>query len=462
MRHSNTILCIVLACVGVLSGCMVGPNYHAQEPNMPAGWSNPADANSPANISQWWQTFGDPNLTSLTDRAMSANLDLKVATSRLLQARASLGITESGFWPSVNATGNASRSRAHAGGTAFKSSAFQTGLDAAWELDVFGGTRRSIESAEAQVTSAQEDWRATMVTLTSEVALNYINLRALQQQLVVTRGNLVAQEKSAEITRKRYTAGFVSALDTANADTLVVTTRAQIPQLETQISQTIYATSVLLGLEPAALEEELSPIAAIPSPPPAVPAGLPSDLLRRRPDVRRAEAQIHSATANIGVATAALFPTFSLTGSAGYQSDRLRTLVRPSNSSWSYGAGVNWELFSAGRVQSNIELQKQIRQETLLAYQQVVLTALQDVESALVAYEKERQRRADLEAAVAYSRKSLELSTQLYTEGETDYLNVLVAQRSVLSAESALVSNTQSIATDVVALFKAMGGGWSN
>jgi outer membrane protein, multidrug efflux system len=460
MKYTNIILPALCGCLLTAAGCMVGPDFHAPETKMPQSWSNPTDANSPASLAQWWTIFGDPNLTSLTNRAIIANLDLKQATARVREARASLGITESGFWPSVNATGSTSRSRRHVNGTAVKGNSFATGLDAAWELDVFGGTRRSIEAAEAQLMSAEQDRRNAMVTLTAEVALNYISLRAQQQQLQVTKENLVSQQKSAEITHKRYEAGFVSALDTANADALVVTTRSQIPQIEAQISQSIYALSVLLAMEPAALEAELSPISDIPSTPPSVPSGLPSELLRRRPDIQRAEAQLHAATANIGVAVADFFPKFSLTGSAGYQSDRFRTLVRSSNSSWSYGAGVDWQLFSAGRVSSNVELQKQIREETLLAYQQTVLTALQDVENALVAYEKEQERRADVLASVEYSRKSLDLSTKLYTEGETDYLNVLVAQRALLSSQNSLVSNTQNVATDVVALCKALGGGW--
>jgi outer membrane protein, multidrug efflux system len=453
---------VIVMCAGMLAicGCMVGPDFHKPQPQMPEKYYNPADANAYLDLTKWWGSFGDPNLTSLVDRAIVANLDLKQAQTRVREARASLGITESGLWPSVNASGSGSRSRTHVNDNAVKGNSFRAGLDAAWELDVFGGTRRSVESAQAQVTSAQEELHATLVTLTSEVALNYINLRAQQEQLQVTRDNLVSQEKSAEITRKRYGAGFVSALDTANADILVVTTRSGIPQIETQIAQTIYALSVLLGQEPAALEKELSPAGTIPVAPPDVPAGLPSELLRRRPDIRLAEAQLHAATANIGVAVAEYFPTFSLTGSAGYQSDRFRTLVRQRNSSWSYGAGVNWELFSAGRISSNVELQKQIKEETLLSYQKTILTALQDVENALIAYQKEKERRQDLVAAVTYSRKSLDLSTQLYTEGETDYLNVLVAQRALLNADNSLVSNTQNLAADVVQLYKALGGGW--
>jgi outer membrane protein, multidrug efflux system len=459
----NSIIWLIIICAGILgfSGCMVGPDFHAPKTKVPDAWANKADANSP-DISGWWTTFGDAQLVSLTERAIAANLDLKQALSRLEQARSSLGITESGLWPTVNAAGSGSRSRTHVNDTAVKGNTFRAGLDAAWELDVFGGTRRAIEASEARVTTAQEDWHAAMVSLTSEVAIDYISLRALQQQLQVTKDNLVSQQKSAEITHKRFGAGFASALDTANADALVVTTRSGIPQIEAQIQQTIYALSVLLAMEPAAMEQELSPAAGIPVPPAALPAGLPSELLRRRPDIRRAEAQLHVATANIGVAIADFFPRFSLTGSTGYQSDSLRSLVRPSNGSWSTTGAVDWQIFSAGRVSSNVQLQKQISQEALLAYQQTVLTALQDTENALVAYEKEQERRTDLVAAVEYSRKSLDLSTQLYTEGQTDYLNVLVAQRALLNADNALVTNSQNLSTDVVQLFKALGGGWKD
>jgi multidrug efflux system outer membrane protein len=444
----------------VLTGCTVGPDYRTPKTEVPPAWVNKADANSMADLSGWWKGFNDPSLTSLIDRAMVSNLDLKQAQARVVQARAARGVAEGGFWPGLSASGGASRSKS-AGAGAQPRNLFQAGLDASWELDIFGGTRRNIEAAEADIAAAIENRRDVMVTLTAEVALNYIELRSLQQEIVVTRDNLTAQRHRGDLTRQRYNAGLASALDTANADALTATTSSQLPVLENSLQQTMYALAVLLGREPGALVEELSPTATIPAAP-KVPVGLPSDLLRRRPDIRRAEAQLHSATAQIGVATADLFPKFSLTGSTGYQSDKFKTLVRSSNNSWSLGGAIDWQLFSAGRVQSNIELQKAATQESLFVWQKAVLTALQDVENALVAYEKEQQRRQALIEAVAANRKALDLSTQLYTEGLTDFLSVLDAERSLYSAEDSLVQSTRNLSTDLVSLYKALGGGWKD
>jgi NodT family efflux transporter outer membrane factor (OMF) lipoprotein len=444
------------------AGCMVGPDYHAPEPNAPAKWVGQAGPQGaePAEkiLLQWWTEFNDPNLTSLIKRAMRTNLDLRQAEERVRQARATLGVVGSGFWPTADVTASYTRNRS--GGTVAKTSnLFQTGLDAAWELDLFGGTRRNIEAAQADVQASIEDRRDVLVTLASEVALNYVQLRGYQQEIIIASNNLKAQQQSAEVVRKRYEGGFVSALDVANADAQVATTLSQIPVIETSARQAIYNISVLLGKEPASLLEELSPASSIPVTPPAVPTGLPSEMLRRRPDIRRAEAQIHSATALIGVATADLFPKVNLAGSVSVQADRPGNL-QWSQRAWSFGPSADWQIFNAGRVWSNIEVQKSLQQQAMLSYQKTVLTAFQDVENALVAYDKEQQRNKSLNDAVTANRKAVELSTELYTEGQTEFLSVLDAQRSLYSSEDALVQSTRNLSTDLIALYKALGGGW--
>jgi multidrug efflux system outer membrane protein len=461
------LLCISCLCGLSLTGCLVGPNYHPQEANVPPAWTGataPITATSAyANLIQWWTAFNDPNMTLLITRAMETNLDLKQAQSRIRQARAQRGIVASGLWPTADATGSYTRVRTPGiAAPATSSNLFRTGLDAAWELDVFGGTRRAVEAADAGIQFAVEDRRDVLVTLVSEVALNYLDLRGFQQEIIIARNNLTAQQHSAEVTRKRFHGGFVGALDVANADAQVATTASVIPTLEASTQQTIYSLSVLLGLEPTALLKELSPASAIPTTPPDVPMGIPSDLLRRRPDIRRAEAQIHAATANIGVATADLFPKFNLTGSLNFQNDQLHRLVNWNQRSWSVGPAIDWQIFTAGRVRSNIELQKALQQQSVLTYQQTVLTALQDVENALVAYAKEYERRKALVDSVAANRKAVDLSMQLYTQGLTDFLNVLNAQRSLLATEDALVQSTRNLSTDLVALYKALGGGWDS
>lgn len=250
-----------------------------------------------------------------------------------------------------------------------------------------------------------------------------------------------------------------SALDVANANAPVATTASQIPVLETSAQQAIYALSVLLAQPPTALLQELSATQPIPITPPEIPVGLPSDLLRRRPDIHQAEAQIHAATAQIGVATADLFPKYSLTGSLTYQSNVLQNLLSGASRSWSFGPTVNWPIFQGGSIRSNIRVQEALRDQAFITYQKTVLTALQEVENALIAFDKEWEHAKALNDAVVADRKAVDLSMQLYTQGQTDFLSVLDAQRSLYASEDALVQSTQNTATGLIAIYKALGGG---
>jgi NodT family efflux transporter outer membrane factor (OMF) lipoprotein len=305
-----------------------------------------------------------------------------------------------------------------------------------------------------------ENRHDVLVTLTAEVARNYVELRTYQQRIAIARKNLQAQKHSADLTRERFEAGFVSGLDVANADAQVATTEAQIPLLESSARQTIYALSVLIDREPGALIQDLSDTAEIPAAPPSVPVGVPSDLLRRRPDIRRAEAEIHAATAQIGVATADLFPKVSIGGSIGWRAADTGSLFNPLSRFWSLGPSVTWNLFQTGRTLSNIELQRALEEQSVLTYRQTVLTAIQEVENALIASAKEQEHRKSLQAAVAANRKAAELATQLYTAIQTEFLNVLSAQRSLYSSEDSLAQSTRTMAIELIALYKALGGGW--
>jgi outer membrane protein, multidrug efflux system len=455
-------LSILCFCLTLLTGCTVGPNYKPSQTDVSGKWVGSAGQAQAQNIAEWWTTFGDPNLTSLIERAVKSNLDLKQAQLRIRQARAARGVVASGFWPAADLSGSLTRSRS---GAAPASNLYQAGLDAIWELDIFGGVRRSIEAAEADVQAALEDRRDVLVTLTAEVALNYIDLRGYQQQIIIAQNNLNAQRHSAELTRQRFEGGFVGALDVANANAQVATTASQIPLLEASVWQTIYSLSVLLGQQPAALLDELLPASTIPAirlGGPTVPAGVPSDLLRRRPDIRRAEAQIHAETARIGVAVADLFPKVSLSGSVSFRDSKFSSLTDGKNRFWSFGPSIALPIFSAGRIQSNIELQKAVQEQSFITYKQTVLTALQEVENALIASTKEQEHRDALTEAVANNRKAMELATKLYTEGQTDFLNVLTAQGALYSSEDALVRSNRTVSTNLVALYKALGGGWES
>jgi multidrug efflux system outer membrane protein len=455
------------------AGCKVGPNYKPPEPNMPAKWGEtgaPSEAAQPTRLADWWQTFNDPTLDQLIKEAISGNLSLKQAESRLREARAQRTIAAAPLFPTANASGSYQRIRgatssgvtsgtATAGGGA-EFSLYEAGFDASWELDVFGGTRRSIEAATANISAALEDRRDVLVSLLAEVAINYIDLRGFQRQIVISQENLKAQQETLQLTKNQFEAGTTTELVVAQAQTQVSATAAQIPVLETSAHRTMHQLSVLLGKNPMALERLLAETEPIPAGPPQIPVGLPSDLLRQRADIRRAERQLAAATANIGVATADLLPKFSLTGSYGRAGTTFESLGQPANKFWAVGPGFNWPIFAGGSIVANIKVQTEIQKQTAAAYEQTVLTALQEVEDALVAYAKEQTRRTELVTAAEASRQAYELANQQYLLGTTDFLNVLVVQRALFAAQTALVQSDTAISSDMVTLYKALGGGW--
>jgi multidrug efflux system outer membrane protein len=482
VRPRQTLFCLGLAAIilAMLAGCAVGPDYHEPVTKVPTTWdgqnvvttAQPSKtSDQPVKLVEWWKAFKDPTLTSLVEMAIHNNLDVRTAEARIRQARAALGVAGAPLWPGLNSSliyqrSQSSSATVTSGGPAISTAGglrelFQVGLDASWELDIFGGTRRNIEAAGADLQAAMEDRRDVLVTMVGEVGNNYLNLRGFQQQIAIAEKNLAAQKHNAEITRKRYEAGFVGALDVANANAQVATTAAQIPTLQSSARAAIYSLGVLLGRQPAALEKDLAIAGPIPPRPLAVPVGLPSELLRRRPDIRRAEAQLHGATARIGVATADLFPKFSLTGTFGFSSNDLTKLGNLANSNfWSFGPSITWPIFAGGQIMYNIKVQDALTEQALLTYQKTVLTAMQDVNTALVAYAKEQERRKSLAVAVANNRRAVDLAMKLYVAGKTDFLNVLTAQLNLYTTENALVQSTSTVDTDLIALYKALGGGW--
>jgi NodT family efflux transporter outer membrane factor (OMF) lipoprotein len=465
----------------LLAGCEVGPDYHPPHTRVSSHWNPPSPEpttrstklpeeqrsyaiESPARLEQWWTSFNDPELNSLIERGVKANLDVRAAQYRILQARGNRGATVAQLFPQANATGEYNRN--HSAGTRtnhhFDDSFdfWQAGLDATWEMDLFGGIRRSVEASDAQIGFAIEDRRDVLVTLISEIALDYVQLRGYQREIMIARDNLAAQEKTAAVTRRRQLGGLVAALDVAQADSDVATTASALPPLETAAQQTIYALSVLLAEEPDALQAELESEKPIPATPPEIPIGLPSDLLRRRPDIRRAERNLAAATANIGVTTAQLFPTFSLTGSLGLQNGQFQPLFNASSRYWSIGPSVSWPILDFGRIRSEIDVQNALQMQALVGYQKAVLTALQDVKNALVAYTKEHVHRKALADAVDANQRQVDISSRLYTVGATNFLDVLTAERSLFASQDALVQSETAVSTDLVALYKALGGGW--
>jgi multidrug efflux system outer membrane protein len=466
----------------VLSGCMVGPNYKKPVEKTPPGWvevPKGISTEQPVGVSRWWIVFDDPVLDSLVDQAAQANKDLKMAYARIYEARAQRAIATAGLFPTLNASasytayrnsGNASPSSIPAGlvppspgaGGNFSGGLdlFQGGFDASWELDIFGRTRRTIEAANASLEASEEDYRDTLVTLFAEVAADYLNVRGTQLRLVIAKKNIEAQTQTVELTSERFEAGLSSELDVAQAKAQLASTESQVPTLETTAKQAMYQLATLLGTTPSTVVEQLSVEKPLPAVPVNVPVGIPSDLLRRRPDVRRAERQLAAATANIGVATADLFPRFNLLGDIGQSAMNFSNLVRSSSTFWSLGPGISWNIFNAGSVKANIEVQKAKAKEALANYEKTVLVSLQDVESALVAYTKERGRRDYLADAVKSNERAYQISSELYIKGLVDFLRVLDSQRSLYQTQDQLAVSEQLVSTDLVALYKALGGGW--
>lgn len=466
----KTLLAIFLLS-GFIAGCTVGPNYHAPKVNVPSNYHNAsaqesAGAETAVDASRWWTTLQDPTLNSLMERAARGNLDVRLAQARVREARAAYGIEKAGLLPDVNASASYERSRTSSnvitGFTTDRVDAdlFQAGFDASWEIDVFGGVRRRIEAANADVASEVENRRDVMVTLLAEVGRNYVDLRASQRQAAIARANLQAQQETLDLTQVRFKAGLVSDLDVARAEAQVKTTASQIPALETASLQSIHLLSVLLGEEPNALVQELKPEMPIPPAPPAVPAGLPSELLRRRPDIRRAERQLAGATARIGVATADLFPKFSLTAALGLQSAKIGDLADSGSKFWSILPGVSLPIFNRGRIHNNIAVQNAREEQAFITYEQTVLNSLREVEDSLVGLSQEQVRRTTLADAVSANRRAVDLANQLYTQGLTDFLSVLQAQKDLFTSEDQLVQSDRNVTSNFVALYKALGGGW--
>lgn len=471
---------VVSACAGFVvllgAGCVVGPDAPPR-PGVDASEAfrnaMPVAAASGAtnDIARWWTVFGDPQLDLMIRRAAVGGHDLRLAEARLREARALRGGVRAGLFPAVDASGSFSRSRISgnsvtgtglgAFGVPLENDTQAAGFDLSWELDVFGGTRRRVEAASGDVAAAVEARNAARVSLLAEVGLNYAELRGLQGQVAVLRGMLRTHEDTASIARDRLRAGVGSELDVARATAQAERTRAGIPPLEEAVQRVIHRLSVLTGSEPGALAAELEPVrelAVVTAP--GVPLGLPSELLRRRPDVRRAERELAAATARIGVATAELFPRFFLTGAAGLQSVEAGDLLDGGSRFWSLGPTLRWPVFAAGRIRQGIRVQEARQEQALIRYEQVVLTSLEETENALVGFGKEQERHRALRASAESSRRAWELAGVEHRAGLVDFLNVLEAERTLLAAREEVVLSERRLVQNLIRLYKAMGGGW--
>ena len=455
-----------------------GPNHRPLKTDVPPAYHQQTAAGATADpaIGAWWTTLNDPELTALIGRAVKANLDLKIATSRILEARAARQVSRASLLPSVESSNNIDRVRggltqglfnvnkAQSGGSSllspFETNVVQAGFDASWEMDLAGGRRRALEAATADVASVEEARRDKLVSLLAEVARNYTELRGYQRRLDITNRNIQLQRESLDLTRVRAEAGLGAELDVERQSALLASTRALVPALEAGGTQAIHRLGVLMGEEPGTLLNELSSAKPLPAPPPAVPVGLPADLLQRRPDIREAEAQVAAASARLGIARAELYPKIFLSGASGRQGVSLSALTLGAGNFFSFGPAISLPIFTGGKIRAGIEAQKQRLDQAMTQYRSAVLRSLEEAENALVAYGREKERREHLVAAVESSRQSTMLANELYTQGLSDFLGVLDAQRQQLAAEDDLARSDTAVITNVIALYKALGGGW--
>jgi len=473
-RPIFSVKALIAAGLGVwLTGCMVGPDYRLPEVKTPGKYAGARDHHNRPPPDAWWTVFKDPVLDRLIREAAAFNLDVKQTAQRILAARAERQRVIATGLPSLSGKANASQRRNDfitgsggmnnptAGGYFGNSliDIIQAGFDVQWEIDPAGGLFRRIESAQANLEAARDYRRALWVSLLAEVARLYIDMRANQRQIAITRANLATQEDTLGLTRARTQAGLDSEQEVAQQQAQAETTRSQLPAYEIAARQDVHTLAVLMGKSPDTLLYLLDAGDRLPAAPTTVVADLPSELLRRRPDILQAERELAAATADVGAATAELYPKVNLTAFIGMQNTKL-TDFTPVGKSWAIAGGITTPIFNWGRIQANIDKSNAQQEQAFLNYQQTILTAFREVEDALVAYQREQTRRAALEQAVASNELAVKLAEERYLRGLTAFLNVLETQRALYLAQSSLIASNARIATSLVALYKALGGGW--
>ena len=463
-----------------LGGCaMVGPDYVKPTPPEPDKWlegSDPKIESKEAEFSEWWSIFNDPVLNDLVQAAYQQNLPLQIAGLRIYEARAQLGIAFGFQYPQTQqGLGSASLNQASKNAPNVAAadryfSAYDIGLDAAWELDVWGKFRRAVQASVAGLEASIADYDDILVSLTSEVARTFIVLRTSEERLEVARENVKIQKRSLEIAEVRFKAGAVTELDVTQARSLLRSTEATIPGFETDIRQAKNALAILLGKLPGDVDAMLGGPGLIPEVPAEVAVGIPTELLRRRPDIRFAERRLAAQSAQIGFAKADLFPHFSLFGTLGFQTgdytdsrsnnSKISDLFHKDSIAYSAGAGFNWDLFNYGRISNNVRVEDARFQELAVNYEDTVLRAAQEVEDAMVGFLNSQDAVTFLADAVKASKRSVDLSMIQYREGLTDYQRVLDTQRFLSDQQDQLVFTTGSVDLNLVAMYKALGGGW--
>jgi NodT family efflux transporter outer membrane factor (OMF) lipoprotein len=468
MERSSLSLVVVLF---ALAGCAVGPNYRPPQTATPDEWhAQPAaatPAGEPTALADWWKTLDDPILDRLIEQALASNKTAKQAYATVVAARARRGIAAADFWPTLNASAGGSRTNSEAresdpdvGLSGGSDEIYDAGLDSIWEFDLFGGKRRAYEAANADLSASEADLRDVLVTLLGDVALTYVDVRTAQSRLTFAEKNLETQRSTLDITGWRAAAGLANALDVEQAQSSYQQTRAAIPSLQSNLVQAMNALAVLTGDTPGSLEAVLAERKPIPVASMEIAVGVPADVLRRRPDIRSAERRLAAQTAEVGVATAALYPSLSLSGSItlqaltasdvpdGFRTDRL-------------GLSLNLPIFRGGALRQNVNVQNALVAQALAAYEATVLAAYQEVENALTASTNEHLRHEALQLGVESARRASDLALTQYNSGLVDFQTVLNADRQLITLEDSLAVSDGEMTANLVRLYKALGGGWS-
>lgn len=454
---------IILLSGLTFAACAVGPKYRARTPeqmSVPAAWHAALPEGSrTGDLSEWWTTLDDPVLTGLVDEAVKNSPTMDLARARLRESRAQRKVAEAALYPTVSGRGSATTSKT---GDAGANTMYQAGFDASWEPDVFGANRRSLQASTAELQATVANLHDAQVSLAAEVATNYVQVRSLQSRIANARENLALQAETREIAGWRYQAGLVSEQDFEQAKSSEAQTRAQIPSLETSLAEARNRIAVLLGQAPGAADERLAAPAPVPAVPEAVIVGIPADVLRQRPDVRAAERTLAAQTARLGAAEAARFPSFSLSGSLGIEGVTLAALTGGAPLIRSLAASVAQTIFAGGRIRQQIKVQTAVLDEALATYESTVLTALEDVENALVSLARNRERYGHLKTADEAARSAAAYARQRYQAGLIDYTSVVSTLQNLISASDSLKTCEADITTSLVQLYKALGGGWTS
>lgn len=461
---SRPVIFLAAAC---LAGCAVGPNYVRPTTHVASRFTG-AEAgtysSAPAE-SRFWTQFGDATLDKLVNDALSANHDLRLALARIIEARASRRESMFDLAPTVTASGGYTKERLDSAqegfpGGPFNADYYDAGFDASWELDLFGQVRRGVQARNAQLQGAEASLRDAQVSVIAEVARTYFELRGAQARLDVAHQNVQNQQETLQLTQARLAAGRVTELDTSRAQAQLSTTLATIGPLEAQVASSIHRIAVLTGRQPDALDALLTPTRDLPPLPQIAAVGDPATLLRRRPDIRVAERQLAASTALVGVAIGDLFPKVTFTGNFGYAATVPSALGLAGNKTFLIGPGISWAAFDMGRVEAQIAGAKARAHEALISYEQTVLRALEETEDALVTHARDRDSLAHAEEAARASRTAAEIARTRYEGGLIDFLEVLDAERTQLQAEDSLAQARTQTATSLIAVYKALGGGW--